>query len=210
MKIIDISTTISNKMTIWPRGFVPKFTKISDMEKGCLFNDTNIEMNLHVGTHVESQSHFIVDGQTINDVTIDKFIGDVYVAVLSQAVDINLNELLRLNIPKGTKRLLFKTKNSDLRRDGVTEFKRDYVGITKDAAYWLVEHNFELIGVDYLSVAKFEEAVEVHKILLGKNIILLEGINLTDVDSGVYYLICLPVKILGTEAAPTRAILIKS
>jgi arylformamidase len=116
--------------------------------------------------------------------------------------------LERVKFPKGIKRVLFKTSNSSLWGRG-KKFKADYVGLTIEAAKWLVKKGVKLVGIDYLSIAKMSEAVKVHQILLGNGVYIIESLDLSKVSEGNYHLICLPLKITGSESAPARAILLK-
>ena len=112
-----------------------------------------------------------------------------------------------LRAPKGTSRLLFKTSNSKL---GQNKFNKHFVGLSPHAAQWLVDRKIKLVGNDYLSIAPFGLIYETHQILLKNKVVVLEGLNLTGVKPGAYQLICLPIKLVGTEAAPVRAVLISS
>lgn len=209
MKIIDISVPINGKIPHWPGGTRAKLRRISKIKKEYGCNESSLDMNLHTGTHIDAPLHFISDGKTSNQILLNTFIGDVFVAHLPRVSKISSFELKTIKIPKGVKKVLFKTSNSLLWNKNIAQFNKKYVGITADGALWLAKQNFKLIGVDYLSVAGFDETVAVHKILLGKEMVLLEGINLSFVKSGLYGLICLPISILGTEASPVRAVLIK-
>ncbi|MBL6962089.1 MAG: cyclase family protein, partial [Anaerolineales bacterium] len=83
----------------------------------------------------------------------------------------------------------------------------DFVAISSDGAEWLVEHGIQLIGVDYLSVAPFDDSIPTHQIILSAGMIALEGCDLSQVPQGEYDLYCLPIKLVGSEGAPARAIL---
>jgi arylformamidase len=114
-----------------------------------------------------------------------------------------------LGIPPGTERVLFRTRNSDRWARDEREFDRRFVAITEDGARWLKARGVRLVGVDYLSVAPFDDVVPTHKILLGAGTVPVEGLNLSGVAQGVYQLVCLPLKIVGSDGAPARAILIE-
>lgn len=208
MKIIDISMSINEKTPLWPGNQPPRFVSVLSMDKGESHNETFIEMNSHTGTHIDAPLHFIPTGQPVDQIDPSVFIGPAFVVSLPNVTEITVDDLEKSVIPPTIKKILFKTSNSLLwgKRDSV--FTQQYVGLTPDAASWLVKHGVELVGNDYLSVAKFEDAVDVHNILLGAGVALLEGIDLSRAEEGVYKLVCLPIKISGTEAAPTRAILI--
>ena len=207
MKIIDISVPVSNNLPLWPNSMGLCIKRISKIGSKNLVNETHIEMNAHIGTHIDAPLHFIAKGKSIDKLPLDIFMGPVFVAYLPKVKEIGVKDLEKLSIPKGVKRILFRTSNSPLW--GKTKrFKKNYVGLTESGASWIAKKGIKLVGMDYLSIAKFDEAAKVHQILLGKGICIIESLNLTGVKSGVYELICLPVKIAGSEAAPTRAILI--
>ncbi|MBT4207188.1 cyclase family protein [Candidatus Woesearchaeota archaeon] len=208
MKIIDISVSIDDKLPLWPGSPLLQSSKILSIDKGDDVNETKIDMSVHTGTHIDAPLHFIQNGKSANSLPLDIFIGKVFVADVSETKEITADDIKKLDMPKGTSRILFKTSNSKLWEDGVREFQKDYVGVGESAAVWLADNNIKLVGVDYLSVTKFGNAKELHKILLNKQIVLLEGINLSNVESGEYKLVCLPLKIKGIEASPTRAVLI--
>lgn len=208
-KIIDISVPVNHNIPLWPNSSGLCLTRIAQIGKKSAVNETHIEMNVHIGTHIDAPLHFISKGLSIDKSPLDTFIGPAFVAYLPKVKEITAKDLSALKLPKGVKRILFKTSNSLLWEKKVKKFKQDYVGLTADAASWLVKRDIKLVGIDYLSVAKFSEAVAVHKILLGNNIYIVESLNLVGVKPGNYELICLPLKLAGSEASPVRAILIK-
>ena len=93
--------------------------------------------------------------------------------------------------------------------NGETEFKTEFVALSPDAAQFLVDHNIKLVGIDYLSIAPFKQSRPTHQILLGNEVVILEGVDLSAVPSGNYMLYCLPLKLVGVDGAPARAILVR-
>ncbi len=211
-KIIDISTPIREGMVVWPGSLKPHFKQVLSFKKGDSWTETEINMDLHTGTHIDGPLHRIRGGASVDKLGLEAMVGPAFVAYLPKAKTITPEILDNLNLPKGTSRLLFKTSNSKLWAKQNTGFQKKFVALTVNGAEWLVDHKIKLIGNDYLSVGQFSEdgrvQAEVHRILLEKGIALLEGLNLSGVKPGIYQLICLPVKLVGTEAAPARAILI--
>ena len=114
-----------------------------------------------------------------------------------------------LAIPSHTTRLLFHTRNSELWSRGERSFSKDFVGITADGAQWLADVGVRLVGVDYLSVAPFGQSGPTHQTLLHAGVIIIEGLNLSKVRAGTYTLVCLPLKLVGIDGSPARAILIE-
>lgn len=203
--IIDISIPVKEGMVVWPKSNKPRLKRaVSD-----LWVETEIGMGLHTGTHIDAPLHRIKGSLTIDKLPLEAMMGQAFVAFLPKAKFITSEELNNLHLPKDASRLLFKTANSDFWKNKENKFQKKFVGLSLDGAAWLVKNKIKLIGNDYLSVAELDKQPEVHKILLEKKIILLEGLNLSGVKQGIYQLICLPIKLVGAEAAPARAVLIK-
>jgi len=207
-KIIDISLSLQKGMPVWPKSFGIQLAKSQGFEKGDSVNVSKLETDVHFGTHIENSLHFIKEGSPVEEITLEKLVGPVTVVELPKIRAITADILEKLDLSQGITRLLFRTDNSELWRKKEKKFRKDYVGLTADAALWLVKHGIELVGNDYLSIARYKESVEVHRILLKNKIIILEGLDLSQVSPGIYQLICLPLKLIGTEAAPARAVLL--
>jgi len=205
--LIDISVPLRPEMPIWPGNMGFRLTRVLRLETGDSVNISQIECDVHTGTHIDAPRHFLQDGYTVEQLPLDVLIGPVTVAYLPRAVAIAADDLANLALPPDTIRLLLRTRNSELWARGVTEFKKDYVALTADAARWVANRGVRLIGVDYLSVQRYNDSPLTHQILLGAGVIILEGLNLTNVKPGAYELICLPLKLVGTEGAPARAVL---
>jgi len=212
-KIIDISVSLKEGMPVWPGSLRPNFKQVFSHKKGDLWTQTEIHMDLHTGTHIDSPLHRIKGGITIGKLPLDAMMGPALVAFLPKVKAITAKDLENLNLPKGTTRLLFKTSNSNFWSKQKIGFQKKFVALTSDGAQWLVDHKIKLIGNDYLSVGVFTDTgeiqAEVHRILLERGVILLEGLNLSGVKPGVYQLICLPIKFTNAEASPVRAVLVK-
>jgi arylformamidase len=209
MKIYDISLTLSESLVIWPGDPQITINKVYDLAHGDKATVTKMSMGLHSGTHIDSPAHFINGGKTSDLLDLKKLIGPCLVVVIEEDIpSISAKELNQLKIPPESKRILFQTKNSKLWQGKKQEFVRNYVAITRDGARWLAERKFWLVGVDYLSVASFEDPVSAHQILLADDIVVVEGLNLYRIAAGFYQLICLPLKIADSEAAPARVVLV--
>jgi arylformamidase len=207
-RYIDITVPVHPGMTVWPGAPSPRFDRRCDMERGADVNDSDVFFNLHSGTHVDAPSHFVRGGGTADDLSLSTLIGSAYVAEVPSEIDcIDGDVLEALEIPAATKRLLLRTRNSDLWRTKPEEFVPDFVAMTKEGASWLVRRGIELVGIDYLSIQRFHDGPEAHVVLLEAGVIILEGTDLSDVAPGWYELICLPMKLKGLEGAPVRALL---
>lgn len=209
MDIYDISLTIDESIPTWPDDKKPIIKKNLSLEEGEIANVTHIEMSAHTGTHVDAPCHFIKEGKSVESLPLDVLIGDALVIDCLQEDILTESFFQNAKIPDGTKRLLLKTKNSLQWEKKNPGFIKDYVAINATGAKYLVEKKIELIGIDYLSIAPFKELMETHEILLGSNIIVIEGLNLKDIKPGNYDLCCLPLKIANADGAPARVVLTK-
>ena len=210
MKIFDISLTISPSMPVWPGDPLIELELIDSMDNGAHANVSRLSAGVHIGTHIDAPHHFMNDGRTIEQLPLEVLTGRCYVVQLPDGVEAITAEALEgMSLPKGVKRILFGTSNSRFWSHGETEFQEDFVAVTEDGAQWLVDHGFQLVGVDYLSVAPYGDSVPTHRILLQAGVIVVEGLDLSAVPRGFYDLYCLPLKLLGAEGAPARAILIR-
>jgi arylformamidase len=211
MKIHDISLTISPGLPTWPGDPGLVIEQTESMDKGAHANVTRISASVHLGTHVDAPHHFLNDGRTVEALPLEVLTGPCYVLQLPDGIDSITSEVLeRTEITSDMKRILFGTSNSHLWAKGESKFQTDFVAITEDGAEWLVEHGVQLVGVDYLSVAPYGESVSTHTVLLKAGVVVVEGLNLSQVMRGFYDLYCLPLKIAGSDGAPARAILIQS
>lgn len=208
MKIIDISLPLSEQTPHWPTDTPIRLWRTSSIADGAHSNDTHMETSLHAGTHYDAPLHFLDGGKSIEKLDLSVYIGPAYVVYVPKVKRITAQDLEKIRLPKGTTRILFKTKNSKHWSSVHPGFTKEYVGLTADAAEWVVKNSIKLVGIDYLSVASFDEIVSVHQILLSKGIAILEGLNLRKVKEGKYELIALPLLIPGSEAALARAILL--
>jgi len=209
MTIYDISLGISPSLPVWPGDPRVELTLVQSMARGDQVNVTKLAISAHTGTHVDAPHHFLNDHRTVETLQLDILTGPCYVTQLPDDVDeISAEVLERVPIGSGTTRLLFGTRNSKLWAAGENEFYKDFVAVSADGAEWLVAHGIRLVGVDYLSVAPFDDATPTHTILLRAGVVVVEGLNLSQTPRGFYDLYCLPLKLLGADGAPARAILV--
>lgn len=209
MRTYDITLTISPELVVWPGDPSVELAKISAISEGEVANVSRIQMGVHTGTHVDAPYHFIDEGKTVDNLDIGLLTGRAYVLHLPDEVDIITKELIENSaIPPRTKRVLFKTRNSRHWTTDHQKFDEDYVALDAEAAAILIQRGVKLIGVDYLSVAPYSDTAPTHRVLLEAGIVVVEGLNLSEVQQGRYTLYCLPLKIAGVDGAPARAILI--
>jgi arylformamidase len=208
-KIIDISVPVSPGMPVWPGDSPVSLERRRDIAAGDASTDSHIACGVHVGTHVDAPAHFIPDGKTVAELPLEVLIGPAVVVEVQDADGISPDYLARLILPPETRRLLFKTANSALWDDPHHAFRPDFVALEAAAARWIVERNIALVGIDYLSIQLFRDAEPwTHKILLDAGVVVVEGLDLRNVEPGTYQLVCLPLKLAGSEGAPARAVLI--
>jgi arylformamidase len=210
MQIYDISLTISSELPIWPGDSKILVERVEKMEDGSAANVSRLSMSAHAGTHVDAPFHFLGgDAPTVERLPLGVLTGRAYVLRLGDEVDlVTASVLEQAGVPARTRRLLIKTRNSDLWTRREKEFHADFVAISEDGARYLVQRGVKLVGVDYLSVGPYDQGAPTHEILLEAGVVALEGLDLSGVESGKYTLYCLPLKVAGADGAPARAILI--
>ncbi|MCS7202711.1 MAG: cyclase family protein [Dictyoglomus sp.] len=202
---IDVSLLIHENMLFWPSD--PKFflERVSEISKGNNANLSRISLGLHTGTHIDTPYHFLDDGKTLEKIDISRFYGIAKVFEIRSEDKISLIDIEKLEIEKDDI-ILFKTKNSLLLRENI--FHENYIGLSIEGAEYLVEKEIKAVGIDYLSIGpRGEEGRKVHKILLSREIGIVEGLDLINVSPGKYFFIALPLKIKGGEGSPVRAVL---
>lgn len=212
MKIYDISIPITPTMPVWPGDPPAEISLISAISQGDSANISKFTMGVHCGTHIDAPKHFINNGKTVGDIPLEKMVGKVLVLEIDHKEnvisDIVLKQHPNITMLVQASKVIFRTKNSSLWHENQSSFHRDYVGVNTAGANFLSHLQLDLIGIDYLSIAPYEETLEPHKILLAKDIVLLEGLNLSGVPGGIYDLYCLPLKLSDCEGSPARVILI--
>ncbi len=195
-------------MPIWPGDPPVMIERVREIAKGADANVSRIVCGVHVGTHVDAPVHFIDGSSGVEAIPLRVLTGRAYVVHLPNASVIDENTLQGSGIPPRTRRILFKTSNSDYWADAEHQFKKDFVAIDASGASWLVRKKVKLVGVDYQSVAPYGESQETHRILLENGVVVVEGLDLSEVNQGRYTIYCLPLKIIGSDGAPARAILV--
>jgi arylformamidase len=207
-EFIDVSIPLLDGMVHWP-GDAP-FHRLQTLQiaKGDPCNLSQISTSAHIGTHMDAPRHFLADGKGMETLPIDATIGPARVIAIQHWELIEVQELEPYHLKKG-ERVLFKTKNSEHHWKTQT-FQEKFVYIPEATAHYLAKCAIQTVGVDYLSVGGYEtDSAETHRALLAAGIWIIEGLNLEHVEPGAYELICLPLKIVGSDGAPARAVLRK-
>lgn len=184
-----------------------RLNRMASLEAGDAFTLTELTMSVHAGTHVDAPAHYVRGGAGADALPLDVLIGPALVLETGDADAITADVLARLNIPEGSTRLLFRTRNSARGLMTAPDFHTDFVAITADGAEWLVTRGVRLVGVDYFSVAPYDALASTHQILLRAGVVIVEGLNLSPVTPAAYTFICLPLKLKDADGAPARAIL---
>jgi len=208
MTIHDITLRITPGLVVWPGHPRVQISKPFHIDRGDRATITQVDLGMHSGTHVDAPCHFIAGGRALETLDLDVLVGPAFVADARHADALSAEVLDGLAIPAGARRLLVRTRNSDLWARGETAFCEDYVAFTEDGARWIVEHGVRLVGIDYHSIAPFGDTAPVHHIVLGAGIIPLETLDLSQVEPGPYFLACLPLNVVGSDGAPARVVLI--
>jgi arylformamidase len=205
----DVSAPLDPATTpTYPGDTRPKFEFLRSSAAGDKVTLSSYLMTAHAGTHVDAPLHFVAKGASIEQVPLTTLMGRARVidcspdAAAIDAAELNKHEW------RGAKRILFRTRNS--RNSWMVDpiFHEDFTYIAPDAAQLMADAGVELVGIDYLSAEKFGASeARTHQILLGRNIPIVEGLDLRGVKGGDYDMIILPLKVVGHEAAPARALL---
>jgi len=147
-KIIDISVPLRSDMPVWPDSAGFRLYRTQSLEDGDEANVSRLECDVHTGTHVDAPQHFLKNGNTAEQLSLDTLVGPAVIAHLPHVDAITADDLEALSLPEGTTRLLLKTRNSAL-WESKQSFDIDYAGLTADAASWIVKRGISLVGIDY-------------------------------------------------------------
>lgn len=207
-RIIDISTPVVNGGLVYPGNPAIAIAPQQSIAAGASANVSSVVFGSHTATHVDAAKHFFDDGQTVDDLPLERLIGRAVVLEFADDVmQIGVKELEGQPIG-GAKRILLKTRNSALLEQA--EFARNYTFLAPDGAELLADRGVELVGIDYLSIEQFHSGHHrTHRTLLERRIVIVEGLQLGGVAPGEYDFICLPLRLAGIDGAPARAVLLE-
>ena len=207
LKIHDLSLTIYPGMQSWPNDAGVELTQEESLSKGDAYNCSRLVCSSHIGTHIDAPYHFTEDGKGIDEVNLYDLIGEALVVETAAADLITAAELRDVDL-RTYKRILFKTRNSELLADRT--FHEDYVALDYSAAQLLVENGVMVVGIDYLSIEAFADTEhQVHKLLTEHGVLILETLDLRAIEPGTYVMVALPLKLKGCDGAPARVVLIE-
>jgi arylformamidase len=203
---IDVSVTVRHGMPHWPDNPPIVMQRAMDIGRGHACNLSHLAMGVHSGTHIDAPVHFIHQAAGVDEMPLTATMGAARVIEITDPVQITADELRGHALQAG-ERVLFRTANSP-RCWQTDTFVEDFVYVSEQAAGYLAETGVRTVGVDYLSVGGYHaDGAKIHRILLAAGIWIIEGLDLAAVRAGRYDMICLPVKLHGSDGAPARAIL---
>lgn len=204
---LDISVPIvPGLVPLYPGDTPLEVERVQSLAAGEGANVSRLTCSLHCGTHVDAPVHFLDGEPGVEAVDVDSLIGPAYVADARHvAKSIDAAALADLEIPVHATRVLFRTSNSELWDQ--PRFVENFVALTADGAAAVVERGVRLVGIDYLSIAPYNNPAPTHEVLLRAGVTILETVDLHDVEPGPWHLTCLPLRIPGADGAPARAVL---
>jgi arylformamidase len=201
---IDVSVPLRNGLVPWPGDAPFQLERASDLERGDVCNVSTVSMSTHAGTHIDAPLHYLRRGRPIDLLPLDATVGRARVIYIRNPRIIDLDSLRAHRIREG-ERVLFKTRNSARGRQG--RFFKDFVAVSPEAARYLASRHLRAVGIDGPSIAPFQREAETHRILLGAGVWIIEWLDLSRTPAGSYDFMCLPLRIVGGDGAPARAIL---
>lgn len=206
--IYDISLPLALRMPVWPGDPSFSLIRIASIDQGSEANVSQLSCSVHTGTHIDAPFHFIDQALAVEALDLNLLIGKVLVVEVPESINI-IDEaaLLNLDLKNHPGRVLFKTRNSNYWANQVDSFQKDFVAVSEDGADYLIQLGVKLVGIDYLSIAPFQDGIPTHKKLLSSQVVVIEGIDLSKINPGLYELICMPLKIVGSDGAPARVVL---
>jgi len=208
--IHDITLTFTPDIPRFPNTPAPTLERLRKMEEGAVNNLSRLDTHVHFGTHVDAPKHFIADGHGIDAIPLDVLLGPCVVVDFPELAEIGPGDLEAKAIASGTTRLILKTRNSELWNDYAQGFRTDFVALTPAAAEWVIGRGIRLIGIDCLSIERYQEPGRVtHRALLAAEVVLVEGLDLRGIAAGPYELVCMPLKLKDCDGAPARVALIE-
>ena len=205
-RFLDVTVPLAPDIPTYPGNPPFEFTAVKRIANGDSSNVSRMVIGTHTGTHVDAPVHFFADGAGVDALSLDLLMGRARVIDLPRRGGITAEDLAEVGLREDL-RVLLKTPNSALWNNGGA-FKPEYTYLTESAAKYLVEQGVKVVGVDYLSVEEFKKpGAPAHRALLSQGVVIIEGLNLSDAEPGMYELYCLPLRVTGADGAPARVVL---
>ncbi|MBM3465076.1 MAG: cyclase family protein [Armatimonadetes bacterium] len=202
---IDVTVPVRDHMVVWPGDPDVIVETVATVEQDGVMV-SRLALGSHTGTHIDAPLHFLAGTRSVDCLDAEKLIGPCRVLDLARAGRRIRRADLEAHAPAPGERLLFKTENKDALRRG--DFDQTYAALDLEAAEFLAEIGVALVGIDHLSIEGFgSDGHPVHKALLAREVVILEGLDLVDVPPGAYDLVALPLRLQGLDGSPARAML---
>lgn len=205
-RLVDVSVSLQPGLATYPGNPEFELQPVKRVAAGASSNVSRLVLGTHTGTHVDAPRHFFDDGPGVDGLALDLLIGRVRVIDLPFRGGITEQHLADASLREDL-RVLLRTPNSALWNSS-EGFHQDYTYLTEQGAKYLVDQGVKVVGVDYLSVEQFKKpGAPAHRALLGENVVIIEGLNLSDAEAGTYEMYCLPLRVAGADGAPARVVL---
>ncbi len=203
---IDVSIPLRHGLVPWPGDPPFQLRRVTDISRGDVCTFSTLSMSAHAGTHIDAPLHFLEHGRSVDALPLEVTVGPARIVPIRSRTIIDTDELRKHRIRTG-ERILFKTRNSSRHRQAGKFFK-DYVAVSPEAARYLVSRRVRMVGIDGHSIGPYRAGMaETHRVLLGAGIWVVEGLDLRRAPAGPCELVCLPLRIVGADGAPARALL---
>jgi arylformamidase len=200
-----VSVPLAQGVVTFPGNPEFQFEPIKRIADGGSSNVSRLVLGTHTGTHVDAPKHFIDDGASVEQLPLNLLIGRARVVEISTRGPITADDLIAAGLREDL-RVLFKTGNSALWNSQA--FHEDYAHLSDAGARYLVDQGVKVVGIDYLSIEQFKKpGAPAHKTLLSNGVIIIEGLNLSEAEPGMYEMYCLPLPVSGGDGAPARVVL---
>jgi arylformamidase len=204
-KIFDLTVPLSDQLPTFPGDPPCQVEPVGRIADGHPFNLSRLTLGTHAGTHVDAPYHFLENGARVDELPLEILIGKARVISVAGREAVDRADLEALDL-RDDLRLLVRTRNSGQLRQ--RDFRPDFVHLTPEAASYLVQVGIKLVGWDHLSLDKSgRRDYPAHHTLLAAGVVIVEGLDLSQVEPGEYELICLPLKLAGGDGAPARVLL---
>jgi len=205
LRSYDLSTKISPDLVVFPGD--PKYSTevVSSLEKGETFNLCHMHLGNHAGTHIDFPAHTIKNHKTSSDFPIEFLIGPGIIIQVPPTEKSVTKEFVAKQPIMGSDIVFFKTSNSKISKH--TPFTEKYVYIEPDAATELLQKGVKIVGIDYISVDRYDdESLTVHNTLLSKEVLIVEGLELSEIPEGRYEIFIMPLNIPDMDGLPARVL----
>ncbi len=207
-RFLDVSVPLAAGLPAYPGNPEFELQPVKRIADGASSTVSRLVMGTHTGTHVDAPLHFFDGSVPVDALEIDLLIGRAHVVDVPRRGGITAEDLRGAGLREDL-RVLLKTPNSALWNGSA--FRPDYTYLTEAGARYLVDQGVKVVGIDYLSVEEFKKAgAPAHRALLSQGVVIIEGLDLSDADPGMYEMFCLPLRIADADGAPARVVLKRS